>query len=340
MKFLIGYQQPLEGRVPICALLEPYWDKISEIFFSWVQEPSGRSAAAVDEGYVDWAGQARLEQDLKTIREKGSRLDLLLNANCYGGDAVSRRLDYRIASILDRIGEVAGGVDVVTTTSPFIAERVRQRYPGIELRASVNMWIGTTQAMEYLSDLYDSFYLQREYNRDLALVRKMSDWCKARGKGLYLLGNSGCLSFCTGHTFHDNLVAHEQEVLNTQCVEGFEAHTCRRFLKDPEHRHAVLQGSWIRPEDVFRYEGLVDGIKLATRTHAHPGIVISSYMRGSFHGNLLDLLEPGYGSLFAPYILDSDLLPADFYDRTSTCGKNCASCGYCKDTLQKILKKV
>ena len=69
------------------------------------------------------------------------------------------------------------------------------------------MEIGTTIGMDYIADLFDSFYLKREYNRNLQIITKAREWCNANGKKLYGLANSGCLNFCSTHIFHDN--AHE-----------------------------------------------------------------------------------------------------------------------------------
>ena len=66
--------------------------------------------------------------------------------------------------------------------------------------------------MEKLFDLFDGFYLMREYNYNLLHIAKLRRDLDAVGKKLYLLANSGCMSYCPGQTFHDNLVAHEDEV--------------------------------------------------------------------------------------------------------------------------------
>ena len=339
MKFLVGYQLPREDGVSFLQAVEPYALHIQEVFFPWIDSPSGRSAIANDGGYIDWAAQGRMEEELSAIRKRGIRLDLLLNANCYGAEAISERLSNRVLSVIDRLYHAVGGVDVVTTASPFLAECVKKHFPETKTRASVNMSIGTVAGMDYLGELFDSYYLQREYNRDLSRVRLLSEACRARGKELFLLANSGCLNFCTGHVFHDNLVAHEKDVLSMQNVKDFEPLTCARYLKAPENRHAFLQGSWVRPEDVSHYEGLVSGVKLATRAHAHPAHVISAYARGKFFGNLLDLCEPGFGTLFAPYALDNTRMPKDFFERVTACDKQCHTCDYCRRAFEGALVK-
>ncbi|MBE6591667.1 MAG: hypothetical protein E7646_06465 [Ruminococcaceae bacterium] len=340
MKFLVGYQLPSEDGFTFLNTIEPYFSHIGEVFFPWIDTPSGRSALGNSDGYIDWSAQEHMVKELSDIRKRGIRLDLLLNANCYGAEALSERFCNRILSIIDYLCSRTGGVDVVTTASPFVADSVKKHFPNTKVRASVNMSIGTVKAIEYLDDLFDSFYLQREYNRDLSRVRLLSDACKARGKELYMLANSGCLNFCTGHIFHDNLVAHEKEIRSTRNVCDFEPLTCIRHLSKAGNKHVFLQGSWIRPEDIHNYEGIVSGVKLATRTHARPAHIISAYTRGKFVGNLLDLCEPGYSSIFEPYIIDNTLMPEDFFKRVTECNKQCHTCDYCRNAFDKAFVKM
>ena len=340
MKYAVGYQLAEGNERPFSELVEQYNEAISEVYFPWLDTPSGRSALATRHGYTDWTAQQRLEDDLYKIKTMGKRLDLLFNGNCYGSLAISERLRNQIASIIEHLGNVVGGVDIVTTTSPFIAETVKKYFPEIEVRASVNMWLGTIKSMQYMADIFDSYYVQREYNRDLNYIRELKKWCDENGKGLYMLANSGCFAYCTGHSFHDNLVAHESDVCEVQNVKDFQPYTCWRYLKDPEHRHVLLQNNWVRPEDIHHYEGLFTTIKLATRMHSRPGMVIDAYSRGHYSGNLLDLCEPGFGSAIAPYIIDNESLPKDFFEVTSHCGKQCHKCDYCRKAYEGALTEI
>jgi len=340
MKYAVGYQLAEGNESPFSEIVRPYREHISEVYFPWMDIPSGRSALSTRRGDTDWTAQARLEEDLAAIKSFGIKLDLLFNGNCYGSKAMSVQLRNQVLSILAHLRDCVGGVDIITTTSPFIAETVKKYFPEVEVRASVNMWLGTIKSMEYLKDIFDSYYVQREFNRDLDHIRKLKSWCDKNGKKLYMLANSGCFAYCTGHTFHDNLVAHEAEIADTVNVSDFMPYTCWRCLKDPENRHMVLQNSWVRPEDIHNYEGLFDTVKLATRMHSRPAMVIDAYIRQRYYGNLLDLMEPGFGPAFAPYIVDNQLLPEDFFKVTSSCGRKCESCDYCKKALEKALVKM
>jgi len=340
MRFAIGYQLPDEDEEPLVDIVRDYLDHVAEIYFPWSDMPSGRAPLTTRRGYTDWTAQHRLEADLRALRDLGLKLDVLFNANCYGRLAVSQHLANRVISVLDHLDTVVGGADIVTTTSPAVAHVVKESFPEVEVRASVNMRIGTVQGMRYLAHLFDGYYVQRDFNRELGHLRGLKQWADENGKKLYLLANSGCLRFCSGQTFHDNLVAHEEEVDETLNVPNWTPHTCWNFLRDRRHWPAVLQATWIRPEDLHHYDDLFPLAKLATRMHARPRAVVHSYVKGRCRGNLLDLFEPGYSPAFSPCIVDNERFPEDWFERTSDCGGQCHKCGYCEAVLEQVLVNV
>jgi len=337
VKFAVGYQLNEESEESFADVVSDYRDVIGEVYFPWGDLPSGRAALATRRGYTDWTSQRRMEADLIRIRETGAKLDLLFNANCYAGKAISLQLRNQVGSILDHLQEAVGGVETITTTSLFIARIVKDFYPGIEVRASVNMRLGTIQAMEDASAWFDGFYVQRDFNRDLSRLGELKSWADATGKKLYLLANSGCFRHCAGQTFHDNLVAHDSEIDETQNVPGFEPHLCWNLLKEKSHWKRILQATWIRPEDLHHYASLFPLIKLATRMHSRPRLVIQAYADGRYDGNLLDLFEPSHGRTLLPQILDNRRFPQDWFNRTSNCRKDCHRCSYCEDVLTTLL---
>jgi len=336
MKYCIGYQLREDDEESLVDIVGEFRGRVDEVYFPWLDMPSGRSPMTRRDGAVDWEAQARLEADLVAFRKMGLRLDLLLNASCYGGLAVSRSLANLVRSVIAHL-DCLVGLDVVTTTSPVIAATVKQHFPEVEVRASVNMRIGEVKGMQYVAHLFDSFYLQREYNYNLERIEELRGWCESAGKGLYLLANSGCLNFCSAQTFHDNLVAHEREADETRDLDDLPPALCWEFYRDRANWPALLQGSWVRPEDVHHYEGLFPAMKLATRMHARPGRVIEAYCRETFAGNLLDLLEPGHGPLLAPQVIDNGRFPDDWFERRARCDKRCHACDYCASVLETCL---
>ena len=76
MKFLVGYQLPSEDGFTFFNTIEPYFSHIGEVFFPWIDTPSGRSALGNSDGYVDWSAQEHMVKELSDIRKRGIRLDL------------------------------------------------------------------------------------------------------------------------------------------------------------------------------------------------------------------------------------------------------------------------
>ena len=331
MKYSIGYQLPDEYD-SIAEIVQDYREHISSVYFSPPGAVSARSVIPEDEA-------ADMIRELRFIREQGVSLTMLFNANCYGDGAVSSGFRQ---GVVDTVGRMLDQLDIsdVTTTSPFVARVIKQAFPGIRVCASVNMWIGTIQAMEYLGDDFNGYYIQREYNRNFSRIRQLHDWCQTHGKELRLLANSGCLYMCPFHTFHDNLVAHEGGASRLDNAYSDQPSPCWDMmyrLPDAQAAAVFLQESWIRPEDIVHYEPYFSEIKLATRMHSNPRRVVAAYARGRFRGNMMDLTEPSYSRRFSRHILDASRVPADWFERTADCSKDCDRCGYCAEAAKAML---
>ena len=334
LKFSVGYQY--NEAMPFSDIVSRYSDSIEEVYFPWIGMPSGRSIISGYDGYTDYSLQDKLLNELKQFKDMGIKLDMLFNANCYGEEAMSKVLRGKVYSAIDYILENGIRIDVVTTTSPAIAYMIKEQYSDIRLKASVNMKISTVKGMEYISHLFDEFCVAKECNRDLERLRSLKEWATKNNKRITILANSGCMRDCSGQIFHDNMVAHEAEISKQKNIE-FLPYMCWNYLKYTKNFVSVLQNTWIRPEDIYNYDELVDTVKLATRSHQLPGMVIGAYARGKYAGNLLDLFEPSFSPALAPYVIDNLKLPKDFWEHTALCDKNCINCNYCNDVLNKTI---
>ena len=228
--FAAGYQHFADG-VPFAEIVLRH-ASVKEVYFPWMGEPSGRPKLGFEEEDDPAELEAALRRDLTRLRKAGVRLDLLLNANCYGAEAMGRKLEDRIGDILATLSSWGCGPEVCTTASPFVAHVLKETFPEIEVRASVNMRLTTLQAFRYLAPLFDSYYLGRDVQRNLETVKKFSEWCYAHGKKLCILANSGCLRNCPWQTFHDNLIAHSDEAMKVENVKGWCPHLCWTLYKD------------------------------------------------------------------------------------------------------------
>lgn len=318
MQFSVGYQ----ANEPLKKSILRHTDVIRELYFPWGSFPTGRGV------FTGFEMQKQLQTDLGDYKEAGLFLNWLLNGNCFGRYAQSRILFQEIG---DQAQELISrfGLNSVTTTSPLIARFLKNNFSKLEIRASVNMEIGTPDGIEYLLPWFDGFYLKREYNYDLVRLKQMRKFTIDHGKKLYLLANSGCLNYCSARTFHDNLVAHQHEIAEMDNALDFHG-VCHLFLNDPNNRiHLLEHTNFIRPEDVAEFEPYCDGMKLATRTNRNPMDITESYAAASWHGNILDLTEPSFSGHFYPEILANDRIPARWLKHRLHCRKNCDCCDCC-----------
>lgn len=300
MKFSVGYR--ISDNTDFLNKIIEYKSRIYEVYFSWGDFPSGRNNQINRDDMLPWEAQTKQMQDLKKIADAGISLNLLLNANCYGADSQSRAFFSKIGYTIDYI-ETRYGLASVTTTSPLIAKFIKNNFENINVRASVNMEIGSVEGMKYISDYFDSFYMKRELNRDFGAIKNLHRWCADNGKELYFLANSGCLNNCSAHNFHDNLVAHEHEISVMDNAYNFVG-ICKEFLKKEENYNALIENTnFIRPEDIAEYEPYFKAAKLATRVSPRPGVILESYIKGTYSGNILELLEPAH-SIY-PYVIEN-----------------------------------
>ena len=253
MKYIVGY--PIKENKAFLSDIINSKDSISEVYFSWGDLPNGRSALSTDEAQTSFEIQQRQASDLKLLSSEGVKLNMLFNANCYGKDSQSRAFFYKIGNLIDYI-QREFGLSSVTTGSPLIAKFVKENFEGIDVRASVNMEIGSIEGISYVSGFFDSFYVKRELNRNLPMLLKLRRWCDDNGKQMYLLANSGCLNNCSAHIFHDNLVAHEAEISAMDNGYQFRG-VCWDFLSDKQNLEKWLQRTnFIRPEDIELYDDI------------------------------------------------------------------------------------
>ena len=319
-KFSVGL--PLSDKPEFVGKIIENAQHISEVYFSLPGFGSGRSGSGQNQLYT----YNLLTDTLKLISSKGIALNVLFNANCYGKDALAREFFYKIGDRIEELTKTCP-ISCVTTTSPLIAKFIKENFQGVETRASVNMEIGTVDGMEYLSDYFDGYYLKRELNKDLGAIKKARAWCDKTGKKLFMLANSGCLNNCSAHIFHDNLVAHENEIMASDNAYLFEG-VCRSYLKlHPEN--FLKNTGFIRPEDLHLVENYFDGIKLATRVSKNPSLILNAYVSRSFSGLLPSLTEPDHSGLFYPFVIENKKLPGEYGRKVLTCAKNCENCNYC-----------
>jgi hypothetical protein len=127
IKFSVGYQLIEEGEI-FCDIVEKYKNRIEEVYFPWLNLPSGRGPIAEKSGYINWEAQKQIEYELRKIKKMGIKLNLLLNASCWGEDSLSINLANLVISIIDYLKENIE-IDSVTAFSPVVAYIIKKKFP-------------------------------------------------------------------------------------------------------------------------------------------------------------------------------------------------------------------
>ena len=281
-------------NMPFIDTCAPYAGRIKEVFYAW---PGVVASRPMD----DWTTErrARIVADLKWARENGMELDAIFNSSCYGDIAMTETLADIVTGKLREMESEGLFPEHLTTTSPFIATVVRQRFPSIKIRWSINMEISTRGALEFVTDLFDSFYAGRDKHRMLGYVKEMSAWAAEHGKEMGVQANPGCLKNCPFHHFHNNLHGHNRVGQSAAAAKfRFTNFLCRTNYERGRYED-FLRSIWIRPEDLPMYEPYVSVVKLATRRHPHPDKIIAAYANCDYDGDLAEIMDPFYRFPFA-----------------------------------------
>lgn len=335
MRYSVGYQlRPTEDWLSEILMRR---DSVAEVYFAWPGVANGRGRSATSTGAPVWEEQERVRGELSRIAQAGIDTNLLLNAMCYGSQSQSRAFFNELGDVID-FAQSRLNTKSVTATSPLIAKFVHDNFEGMEVRASVNMEIGSVRGMRTVENAFDGFYLRRELNRRPEKIAEMKKWCDESGHRLYMLANSGCVADCAAHVFHDNLVSHEGEIARMDNAYEFRG-VCWERLSDPALREEYLQNAtFVRPEDMALYEEWFSVAKLATRVSRDPVRILEAYIAGRYRGSLPALMEPNHEGAFALDILENALLPEDFGRRVMQCDQRCDVCDYCRRAFRGALK--
>ena len=336
-KFAVGHfltDNP-DDPASFAELAKRFAPRLREVYFPWPGLSNARAKV-----YDKPDDEERIVADLKYCREHGMKLDILANATCYAEKSFTEEQRLQVVGIIRHLDEMGLYPEIVTTTSPYIAKVFKISFPDIEVRASVNMRLRNTLALEYLAPLYDSYYICRDVQRDLPTFHKMAAWCKDHGKKLCMLANSGCVRNCPWQVFHETLLSHKF----TDTFPEMEAQKlellCNQIFSFKKSFEDFLRCSWIRPEDIHVFEPELETIKLSTREAKYPLEITEAYVNGSYDGNLLRLMDPYHAFGFRPNRIDNKSFPADWVTSgiAGKCAENCVHCGKCGEILKQVTK--
>jgi hypothetical protein len=211
---------------------------------------------------------------------------------------------------------------------------------GLQAVPSINFMIDTPDKLHAVLDLISSaapfrppvkVFLDRSLNRDWNRLKKVLQWCRREEPQLKigLLANEGCLYQCPFKLAHDCLIACSHMDMRVDTFNINQAFGCVQILR--KNPAGIFQSPFIRPEDVGRYDDLIDMLKICGRTLGAGFLAraFQAYIDGKYRGNLLDLLDASNWMADEVY-LANDQLPPDFIERMAGCPRDCRRCDACR----------
>jgi len=154
-----------------------------------------------------------------------------------------------------------------------------------------------------------------------------------------LLANEGCIYHCPFKLTHDSQISFSN--LGLSADKDFQTNTaigCHAyFFKAPEK---IFKSPFIRPEDMDKYAGIADTVKLCGRTLGFNFLhtCIKAYSERSHAGNLFDLMDATHW-LSDIFHVDNKGLDPDFFKQITCCTKACKNCNICDELFLKTFIK-
>lgn len=324
-KFSIPYTSGM-----LDALEELDIESISDVYFSDNKFGSARSLF----------GSQEMFDELYAVRDKyGIKLHYLVNPSLYSNEFYGQVFD-----LIEHVKNI--DVDMITLNNSYllrsnIIKDFQQHKPDIVLKNSVNNLVRTLKDFIFMHEVLHLTHIivDRSLNRDLDTLKKMSAYAKQHDIKITMLVNEGCIVDCKWKQWDDLIISQvkfqDKRDLTTQ------VHTklgCVSYFN--ENPAEWLKTAFTFPNDLSKFDGLVDVIKLAGR-----GIpvtqwknVISAYQRSSGNIRLGDILSTN-GNTRLSMALINDIAELGFNQITNNCKTVCGTeCNHCDKIYDKLIK--
>lgn len=337
MKFTVGtnWQDDLIPRVKRDSVRELY-GKLASDFVG-----GGRPA------YISAnPSKEKVRSHIRQAHQNGMEFNYLLSAACLGNKEFTIPGRKKIRQLLDWI--VSMDVDSVTVAIPYLLQLIKKQYPQLKVCISSFANVNTIQRARYWQDLGADLITLDEFtlNRDFQLLRQIRNSVSCE---LQLIANNGCLYNCPFVDYHYTSLSHSSQ--SKDASGGFLIDYCVFNCKYLRIVNPVnfIRADWIRPEDIHFYEDVgIDSLKLVDRTRPTETIalVVESYDKREYNGNLLDLLFINYSDSYStisansPVYIDNRKLDGfiEHLIKNDCHLKICCECGYCQEVAKQAVK--
>ena len=267
--------------------------------------------------------------------QKGIGFNYTLNPSCLGNMEFSKDGLKTITNFIYTIYDA--GVRSFTIALPSLIELVQSLHLNVEIKASTICQINNAnKAMAYKELGVDRIVLDESINRNFGALKRIYNTFDA----IELIVNVICHQNCIYEIFHHNQTSHDYIGTLQSCQ--YYSHRC--MIKRCETPANLLRMAWIRPEDLKYYTAIgIHYFKIQGRQAALNGDIVKTvqcYMKQSFEGNLMELLDAFSPTNSFQVIIDNKKLDGylkPFAEQDQFCHSDCSACHYCDKYLSKNL---
>ncbi|MDD5673888.1 MAG: U32 family peptidase [Chitinivibrionales bacterium] len=220
----------------------------------------------------------------------GIAVNYLLNGATLGGLEQTRAGQRAIRRQLDWLDGI--GVDAVTVASPYLLRVVKTCHPRLRVRVGVFAMIDNASKARLWEDMgADTLCISAiACNRDFKRLVQIRSAVQCT---LQLIVNASCRPYCHYELTHMNLLTVSSQKGNN--LRGFCLDYCFLDCSSKKIREPVnfIRSTWIRPEDLTRYEALgYHSFKIVERSCPSDLLIkrVQAYCARSFSGNLLEIV--------------------------------------------------
>lgn len=287
---------------------------------------------------IPQVGFKELEEYVAYSLSKNILFNYTLNATCMENKEFTEEGIEEILQFLHKLRAI--GIDSLTVAMPSLIELVKLSNLDFKIKAStVCQIINANKALTYKNFGVDSIVIDESINRNFGQMERIRN---AFGDKTEVITNVICFQDCIYEMFHHNQTSHDNGIHCSDCSATYYSHRC--MMKRCESIYNFMKLAWIRPEDIKYYNQIgIHYFKLQGRQavlKGNPVKLAEAYMKESFDGNLVELLDVfNTTNSFVINVdnkkLDGFLLP--FVNNKEFCKHDCLNCNYCKTFMDSIL---
>jgi collagenase-like PrtC family protease len=279
-----------------------------------------------------------LQEYVKYSRAKGIEFSYTMNNPYLQNTEFTEEGAKRILGVLDGLYNI--GVRSITVSMPSLISLIKFSKYDFKIKISTICHItNVNKAVSFARMGMERMVLDESIHRDFKTLRRIRE---VVGDKCEIIVNTMCHRNCIYRAFHYNQTGGDSVGKSNEVAVNFFEHNC--MLQRYDGVHGLLRLAWVRPEDLKYYSGIgINYFKLQGRQHVINGDhlrAVESYMKESFDGNLMDLLDMFNTRYSFKVHLDNKKLEGflrPYVEKENFCQMDCQKCGYCKSFAKKCI---